>query len=45
MKYALDVSSFAMTYIPRFTQIGSAIQKLIEGGWEIHRLADSMEIA
>jgi hypothetical protein len=29
MKYAVEMDSGAMIYIPRFVQIGSAIQKLI----------------
>jgi hypothetical protein len=28
--YAVEIGSFATTYIPRFIQIGSAIQKLLE---------------
>jgi hypothetical protein len=38
MKYAVEMSSDAMLYIPNFTNIGSGIQKLIE---EIHRHADT----
>jgi hypothetical protein len=34
MKYAVEVGSGAMLYIPSFIKIGSGIQKLIEG---IHR--------
>jgi hypothetical protein len=45
MKYAVEMGSFAMTCIPSFIQTGSAIQKLIERGGEIHRLTDRMEIA
>jgi hypothetical protein len=37
MKYAVQVDSGAMTYIPRFIKIGSGIQKLMGG---IHRHAD-----
>jgi hypothetical protein len=32
MKYAVDMGSGAMIYIPSFIKIGSDIQKLI-GGW------------
>jgi hypothetical protein len=42
MKYAAEMSSGAMIYIPSLIKIGSAIQKLIGG---IHRHTDSMEIA
>jgi hypothetical protein len=31
MKYATDMNSGAMIYIPDFMKIGSCIQKLIEG--------------
>jgi hypothetical protein len=34
MKYAAKMGSGAMIYIPSFTKIGSAFQKLIEG---LHR--------
>jgi hypothetical protein len=34
MKYAVEMSSGAMIYIPSFMKIGSGIQKLIE---RIHR--------
>jgi hypothetical protein len=34
MKYAIEMGSGAMTYIPSFIKIGSGIQKLIGG---IHR--------
>jgi hypothetical protein len=42
MKYAVEMGSGAMLYIPSFIQIGSDIQKLIGG---IHKHTDSMEIA
>jgi hypothetical protein len=42
MKYAVEMGSGAMIYIPSFIKIGSAIQKLIGG---IHRQTDSMKIA
>jgi hypothetical protein len=31
MKYAFEMGSGAMIYIPRFTEIGSGIRKLIGG--------------
>jgi hypothetical protein len=31
MKYAVEMSSGVMIYIPGFIKIGSVIQKLIEG--------------
>jgi hypothetical protein len=34
MKYAVEMGSGAMIYIPSFIKIGSGIQKLI---WEIQR--------
>jgi hypothetical protein len=42
MKYAVEMGSVAMVYIPSFIQIGSAIRKLIGG---IRRHTDRMEIA
>jgi hypothetical protein len=42
MKYALEMGSGTMIYIPSFIKIGPGIQKLI---WGIHRHTDSMEIA
>jgi hypothetical protein len=42
MKYAVQMGSGDMTYIPDFIKIGSCIQKLTG---RIHRHADSMEIA
>jgi hypothetical protein len=42
MKYAVEMDSGAMIYIPSSIEIGSGIQKLIVG---IHRHADSTEIA
>jgi hypothetical protein len=32
MKYAVEMGSVAMIYIPSFIKIGSDIQKLMEGG-------------
>jgi hypothetical protein len=44
MKYAVEMGSGAMIYIPSFIKIGSGVQKLIgEGG--IYRHTDSIEIA
>jgi hypothetical protein len=46
MKYAVDVGSGAMIYIPGFIRIGCGIQKLIvRGGGEIHRRVGNMDIA
>jgi hypothetical protein len=42
MKYAVEMRSGAMIYIPSFIKIGSGIQKL-KGG--IHRHTDRMEIS
>jgi hypothetical protein len=42
MKYAVEVGSVAMVYIPSFIKIGSAIQELIRG---IRSQTDSVEIA
>jgi hypothetical protein len=42
MKYAIEMGSGAMIYIPSFIKIGSGIQGLVRG---IHRHTDSMEIA
>jgi hypothetical protein len=39
MKYAVEMGSGAMIYIPSFIKSGSGIQKLIGG---IHRHTDSM---
>jgi hypothetical protein len=41
MKYAVEMDSGAMIYIPSFTNIGSAIQRLIR---RIYRHTDSMVI-
>jgi hypothetical protein len=41
MKYAVEMGSAAMIYIPSFIKIVSSTQKLIEG---IHRHTDSMGI-
>jgi hypothetical protein len=35
-KYAVDIGSGAMIYIPSFTKIGSAIQKLMGGIYREH---------
>jgi hypothetical protein len=42
MKYAAEMGSGGMIYIPIFIKIGSGIQKLIGG---IHRQAEIMVIA
>jgi hypothetical protein len=42
MKYAVEMNSGDIIYIPNLIKIGSSIQKLIRG---IHRHIDSMEIA
>jgi hypothetical protein len=42
MKYAVEIASDAMIYIPSFTKIGSGIQKLIKG---IDIRTDSIEFA
>jgi hypothetical protein len=42
MKYAVEMGSGGMIYIPSFINIDSGIQKLIGG---IRRHTDSMEIA
>jgi hypothetical protein len=42
MKYAVEIGSGAMMYIPSFIKIGSAIQELMSG---ICRHTDSMKIA
>jgi hypothetical protein len=42
MKYAVEMGSGAMIYVPRFIKIGSGIQKLIRGyiytqrAWGLH---------
>jgi hypothetical protein len=41
MKYAVEIASGAIIYIPSFIKIGSGIQKLIGG---IHGHTDSMKI-
>jgi hypothetical protein len=47
MKYAIEMGSGAMIYIPSFIKTGSGIQKLMGGGGDsqIHGYTDSMEIA
>jgi hypothetical protein len=42
MKYAVEMSSGAIIYVPSFIKIGSGIQRKI---WGIHRHTDSMMIA
>jgi hypothetical protein len=42
MKYAVEMGSGAMIYIPSFIKIGSGIQKLLG---RIHSHTDRMEIA
>jgi hypothetical protein len=37
LKYAIEMGSGAMIYLPRFIKIGSAIQKLIGGCKQTHR--------
>jgi hypothetical protein len=37
MKYAVEMGSGAMIYIPGFMKIGSGIQKLIWGDTQTHR--------
>jgi hypothetical protein len=45
MKYAVEMGSVAMIYIPSFMKIGSGIQKLIRGDSQTHRHTESMEFA
>jgi hypothetical protein len=40
MKYAVEMCSVAMIYIPSFIKTGSGIQKLIGGDSEPHRQHD-----
>jgi hypothetical protein len=42
MKYAVEMGSVAMIYIPRFIKVGSGIQKLIGG---IYKHTGRLEIA
>jgi hypothetical protein len=42
MRYALEMDSGAMIYVPSFIKIGSGIQKLIR---RIHRHTDSTVIS
>jgi hypothetical protein len=37
MKYAAEMGSRAMIYIPSFIKVGSAIQMLIQGDSQTHR--------
>jgi hypothetical protein len=37
MKYAIEIGSGAMKYIPSFIKIDSGIQKLIRGDTQTHR--------
>jgi hypothetical protein len=43
MKYAVEMGSGDMIYIPSFIKIGSGTQTMMVG--EIYRRTDSMEIA
>jgi hypothetical protein len=45
MKYAVEMGLIAMTYIPRFINIGSGIQKFLGWGGDTQGHTDSMEIA
>jgi hypothetical protein len=38
MKYAVEMNSGAMIYIPSFIKIGSGIQKLIRGDAQTHSM-------
>jgi hypothetical protein len=38
MNYAVEMDSGTMIYIPRFTKIGSAIQKFIERDIQAHSM-------
>jgi hypothetical protein len=44
MKYAVEMGSGAAIYIPSFINIGSGIQKWMQGGG-IHEHTDNMKIA
>jgi hypothetical protein len=45
MKYAVEMGSYAMIYIPSFIKINSGIQQLIGGDLQTHRQhGDSMSI-
>jgi hypothetical protein len=37
MKYAVEMGSVAMIYIPSFIETGSGIQKLVGGDTQTHR--------
>jgi hypothetical protein len=37
MKYTAEMGTYAVTYIPSFIKIGSAIKKLIEWDIKTHR--------
>jgi hypothetical protein len=45
MKYAVEMGSVTMVYIPGFIKIGSGIQKLIAGDTQTQRHTDRIEIA
>jgi hypothetical protein len=45
MKYAVEMGSGAMIYIPSCIKIGSGIQKLTGVETETHKYTDSVEIA
>jgi hypothetical protein len=42
MKYAVEMSSSVMTYIPSFVESGSRIQTLIWGDTQAHREHDGL---
>jgi hypothetical protein len=45
MKYAVEMGSGAMTYIPSFTKTDSGIQKFIHWCTQSHKHTDRMELA
>jgi hypothetical protein len=45
MKYAVEMGSGAMIYIPSFIKIGSALQKLMGGGGDTQTHRQQHEIA
>jgi hypothetical protein len=45
MKYAVEMGSGGMIYIPSFIKIGSSIQILIRVGWGIHRHRNNMAVS
>jgi hypothetical protein len=44
MKYAVEMGSGIMIYIPSFIKIGSAVEKLMRDGWH-QTYTDSTEIS